>query len=97
MKLPRRKFLQLAAGTAALPVVSRFASAQSYPSQRITMVVPFAAGAAAGTIARLVAEGMRPKLGQPIIIENAGGAEAASEPAALPMRRRTGTPFWPGL
>ena len=77
MKLPRRKFLQLAAGTAALPAVSRFASAQSYPSQRITMVVPFAAGAAADTIARVVAEGMRLKLGQPIVIENAGGADGS--------------------
>jgi tripartite-type tricarboxylate transporter receptor subunit TctC len=65
------------AGTAALPAVSRFASAQSYPSRRITMVVPFAPGAAADTIARLVAEGMRPKLGQPIIIENAGGADGS--------------------
>jgi tripartite-type tricarboxylate transporter receptor subunit TctC len=77
MKLPRRKFLQLAAGTAALPAVSRLASAQTYPSQRITMVVPFAAGAAADTIARVVAEGMRPKLGQPIVIENVGGADGS--------------------
>ena len=77
MKLPRRKFLQLAAGTAALPAVSGFASAQTYPSQRITMVVPFAAGAAADTIARVIAEGMQPKLGQAIIIENAAGADGS--------------------
>jgi tripartite-type tricarboxylate transporter receptor subunit TctC len=73
----RRKFLHLAAGAATLSAVSRFAWAQSYPSQRITMVVPFAPGAVADIIARVLAEGMRPRLGQPVIIENAGGADGS--------------------
>jgi tripartite-type tricarboxylate transporter receptor subunit TctC len=46
MKLPRRKFLHLAAGAAALPTVTRIARAQAYPTRPITMVVPFAAGVA---------------------------------------------------
>src|SRR5262249_37665308 len=62
------------AGAATLPAASRFAWAQTYPSQRITMVVPFAPGAFTDIIARVVAEGMRPRLGQPVIVENVGGA-----------------------
>src|SRR5215831_3829034 len=77
MKLPRRNFLHLAAGAAALPAASRFAWAQAYPSQRITMVVPFAPGAFTDIIARVLAEGMRTTLGQPVIIENAGGADGS--------------------
>src|SRR2546423_2872782 len=75
MKLPhRRSFLHLAAGAAALPAVSRIARAQAYPSRPITMVVPFPAGGATDAIARPLAERMRGSLGQPIIIENIGGA-----------------------
>lgn len=74
MKLPRRQFLQLAAGAAALPAVSRHASAQSYPSRPITMMVPFPPGGLTDVVGRLVAEGMRQSLGQTIIIENVGGA-----------------------
>jgi tripartite-type tricarboxylate transporter receptor subunit TctC len=73
MKLPRRRFLRLAAGAAALPVVSRIASAQSYPSRPITMIVPYPAGGPTDTIARLLGEGMRVSLGQPVIIENVAG------------------------
>jgi tripartite-type tricarboxylate transporter receptor subunit TctC len=61
MKLPRRRFLQLAAGVAALPAVSRLASAQAYPSKPITIVV-------------VLAERMRSSLGQTVIIENTTGA-----------------------
>ena len=61
MKLPRRKFLHLAAGAAALPAVSRVAWAQAYPSRPITMIVPFAAGGPSDTIARILAENMRRK------------------------------------
>ena len=59
MKLPRRRFLQLAAGAAALPTASRMATAQGYPSRQITMIVPFAAGGPADTVARVMAERMR--------------------------------------
>jgi tripartite-type tricarboxylate transporter receptor subunit TctC len=72
--LPRRKFLHLAAGAAALPVLSRPALAQAYPSRPITMVVPFAAGGPADAVARVLAEGMRGPLGQTLTIENVAGA-----------------------
>ena len=74
MKLPRRRFLHLAAGAAALPAVSRLASAQGYPSRPITLMVPFPPGGLTDVVGRLVAEGMRTSLGQTIIIENVGGA-----------------------
>src|SRR5437868_77251 len=75
MKLPhRRQFLHLTGGAAALPFVTRPARAQSYPSRSITMVVPFAAGGPVDTLARILAEQMRPLLGQPVIIENVTGA-----------------------
>jgi tripartite-type tricarboxylate transporter receptor subunit TctC len=74
MKLPRRQFLHLAAGAAALPAVSRAARAQTYPSRSITMVVPFPAGGPLDALARVMAERMRLSLGQSIIIENVSGA-----------------------
>jgi tripartite-type tricarboxylate transporter receptor subunit TctC len=77
MKLPRRKFLHLAAGSAALPAVSRIALAQAYPTRPITMIVSAAAGSATDLTGRLVAERMRASLGQPIIIENVGGADGS--------------------
>ena len=72
MKLPRRKFLHLAAGAAALPAVSRIARA--YPTHPITMVVPYAAGGPTDTIARILTERMRASLGQIVIVENVTGA-----------------------
>ena len=77
MKLPRRQFLHLAVGAAALPAVSRIAWAQVYPSRPITMIVPALAGGAPDTIGRFVAERMRGSLGQPIIIENVSGASGS--------------------
>jgi tripartite-type tricarboxylate transporter receptor subunit TctC len=74
MKLPRRQVLQLAASAAALPVVSRIARAQTYPSRPLTMIVPYPAGGPTDTIARLLGERMRASLGQPMIIENVAGA-----------------------
>src|SRR5713101_2776562 len=74
MKLPRRLFLHLAASAAALPAVSRVARAQAWPTRPITMVAPFAAGGPTDVIGRVVAEGMRASLGQPIIVENVTGA-----------------------
>jgi tripartite-type tricarboxylate transporter receptor subunit TctC len=55
MEIPRRQFLHLAAGAAALPAASRVARAQAYPSRPITIVVGFAAGAATDTIGRIIA------------------------------------------
>jgi tripartite-type tricarboxylate transporter receptor subunit TctC len=74
MKLPRRNFLHLAAGAAALPAVARVARGQTYPVRPVTMVVPYGAGGPSDTLGRIVAEGMRGALGQRIIVENAAGA-----------------------
>jgi tripartite-type tricarboxylate transporter receptor subunit TctC len=74
MKLPRRQFLHLAAGAAALPAVSRLAMAQTYPTKPITIVVPFAAGGPSDAIARILGERMRQTLGQTFLIENVTGA-----------------------
>jgi tripartite-type tricarboxylate transporter receptor subunit TctC len=74
MKLPRRNFLHLAAGTAALPVASRFARAQTYPSRPVRVVVGFAAGGAGDILARLMGQWLSERLGQQFIIENRPGA-----------------------
>src|SRR5262245_7244526 len=77
MRFPRRRFLYLAAGTAALPAMSRIARAQAYPTRPITMIVPFAPGGAADVMARMIAEPLRALLGQPVIVENASGGGGA--------------------
>src|SRR5262245_65512863 len=77
MNLPRRKFLHLAAGAAAVPALPRLAGAQAFPSRPITMVVPVSPGGAMDTNARLIAEGMRASLGQPVVIENVTGASGS--------------------
>jgi tripartite-type tricarboxylate transporter receptor subunit TctC len=74
---PRRRFLALTAGAAALSAVSRIAWAQVYPSRPITMIVPSPAGSAVDAIGRVVAERMRGSLGQSIIIENVSGASGS--------------------
>src|SRR5436309_1363333 len=88
MKLPRRRFLHLAAGAAALPLASSVTKAQAYPTRSITMVVPFAAGGAVDTTARNLAPRLSELLGQQVVVENIGGAggmTAASRVAkALP-------------
>jgi len=75
MKVPRRQFLHLAASAAVLPVASRYASAQTYPTRPITLNVPFAAGGPTDAVARIIAERMRTTLGQAVIIENVAGAD----------------------
>ena len=74
MKLPRRQFLHLAAGAAALPAVSRFAWAQTYPSRTVRIVVGQAAGSGSDTVARLIGQFLSERLGQPFVIENRPGA-----------------------
>jgi tripartite-type tricarboxylate transporter receptor subunit TctC len=74
MKLPRRRFLSLAIGTAGLPAVSRIAIGQSYPTRPLTIVVPYAPGGGSDVVARNLAERMKASLGQPVIIENVTGA-----------------------
>src|SRR5258705_12425862 len=74
MTLPRRQFLQLAAGAAALPLVSRAAGAQAYPSRPVRLVVAFVAGGATDTLARQISTDLKEALGQATVVENRPGA-----------------------
>jgi tripartite-type tricarboxylate transporter receptor subunit TctC len=74
MRLPRREFLRLAVGSAALTTIAPIATAQTYPTRPITMNVPYAAGGPLDVMARVIADGMRGALGQTIVIENVAGA-----------------------
>ena len=73
MKLPRRKFLHLAASVAALPAVSRIAWAQAYPARSIRFIVPVAPGGNLDIHARLIGQWLSDRLGQQFIIENRPG------------------------
>jgi tripartite-type tricarboxylate transporter receptor subunit TctC len=74
MKLPRRRFLHLAAGAAALPAVSRIAGAQAYPARPIRCIVGYAAGGGTDIFVRLLGQSLSERLGQPFVIENRAGA-----------------------
>jgi len=74
MKLLRRQFLHLVAGAVALPAVSRFAWAQTYPTRPVHIIVPFPAGGPTDILARLMGQWLSERLGQPFVIENRPGA-----------------------
>ena len=74
LKLPRRKFLRLVAGAAALPAVSGIASAQSYPTKPVRIVVTFPAGSTSDILARPIAQRLQERLGQPFVVDNRPGA-----------------------
>ena len=73
MKLQRRQFLYLAAGTAALPAVSRVGWAQAYPSRLVRLIVPAAAGGGIDITARLVGQWLSERFGQQFIVEDRPG------------------------
>jgi tripartite-type tricarboxylate transporter receptor subunit TctC len=81
MKLPRRNFLHLAAGAAALPVVSRIARAQAYPTRPVRIIVPVTAGAVNDILARLMGQWLSERLGQQFVIDNrpGGGSKIGTE------------------
>src|SRR5215475_7181384 len=74
MKLPRRNFLHLAAGAAALPAVSRIAWAENYPTRPVRLIVPIAPAGATDILARLMGQWLSERLGRPFVIENRPGA-----------------------
>src|SRR5262245_41997993 len=84
MNRPRRKFLQLAAGAAALPAMSRIAQAQTYPARPVRILVGFTAGSGPDIVARLIGQWLSERLGQQVLIENrSGGASNIATEAVV--------------
>ena len=89
MKRPRRRFLYLGAGAAALAAVSRMARAQTYPTRPIRLVIPFPPGGAFDAVGRPLADKMKPLLGT-VVVENIGGGGASLGAAAVARARPDG-------
>jgi tripartite-type tricarboxylate transporter receptor subunit TctC len=83
MKLPRRQFLHIAAGAAALPAVSRIARAQDYPTRPVRIVVGYAPGGGNDIFGRLIGQWLSERLGQSFVIENRPGAASNIATAAV--------------
>ena len=89
MKFPRRRFLYLGAGAAALAAVSRMARAQTYPTRPIRLVIPFPPGGAFDAVGRPLADKIKPLLGT-VVVENIGGGGASLGAAAVARARPDG-------
>src|SRR4249920_3087956 len=74
MKFPRRRILRLIAGAIVLPALPRIATAQTYPTRPVRLIVGFAAGGSTDISARLIAQWLTERLGQTFVVENRGGA-----------------------
>jgi tripartite-type tricarboxylate transporter receptor subunit TctC len=74
MKLPRRQFLHLAAGAAALPAMSRIARAQAYPTRPVRLIIGIVPGSGPDIVGRLLGQWLSDRLGRPFVIENRPGA-----------------------
>ena len=90
MKLPRRKFLHLAAGAAALPILPRAAAALDYPTRPVHIVVGFLAGSAFDILARLISQWLSERLGQPFVVENRSGVAGSVATEAVARARPDG-------
>ena len=95
MKLPRRKFLQLTAGLAALPTMPGMARAQAYPTRPIRLVVPFPPGGTFDFVGRPWADKMKPLVGT-VVIENIGGGGSSLGAAAGARAHPDGYTILPG-
>ena len=95
MKLPRRNFLHLAAGAAALPAVSRFACAQAYPSRPVRVIVPYAPAGPTDIVARLIAQALSEQVGKQFYVENIPGA--GGSPSGTGDTRRRALPEVPTM
>jgi len=91
MKLPRRNFLHLAAGAAALPAVSRFAWAQAYPTRPVKIVVPVGPSGSYDIVGRALADQLAKRLDQTVVVENRAAPERSSERRPSSNHRRTAT------
>jgi tripartite-type tricarboxylate transporter receptor subunit TctC len=91
MKLPRRNFLHLAAGAAALSAVPRVASAQAYPSRPVRIIVGFPAGGTSDIVGRLLGQWLSERLGQQFVVENRPGASANLATEAVAKAPQTAT------
>ena len=87
MKLPRRNFLRLAAGAAALPTVSRIARAQAYPTRPVRIIAGFAAGGGSDITARLMGQWLSERLGRPFVIENRPAGYTIDTLESCPFRK----------
>ena len=76
MKRSRRQFMRLTGGAAVVPFLSRFARAEAFPSRPVRIIVGFAAGGNFDLVARVIAERMSERLGQPVVVENRPGASS---------------------